>query len=158
MEMTENKLKYKAEAYCSGAERCPAEVNAKLQQWGADKDMAEHILNHLEKERYIDTVRFCRAFVRDKYRFSQWGRMKIAQALRMKQLPQEDISAGLAEIDEAEYAGILRKILLQKLKSIKSSNGYERKAKLIRFAAGRGFTMDEILAHVNQMEADEYTD
>ena len=84
-EYTENELRNKAEVYCLAAERCPSEVEAKLQQWGASPETSAHILEHLQKERFVDTARFCRAFVRDKYRFNQWGRMKIIQALRMKQ-------------------------------------------------------------------------
>jgi regulatory protein len=69
-EYTEDELKYKAEAYCSTAEHCPSEVISKLNLWGADDVVTEHILEHLKKERYLDTQRFCKAFARDKYRFA----------------------------------------------------------------------------------------
>lgn len=144
-EYTENELRNKAEVYCLAAERCPAEVEAKLQQWGASPEVSAHILEHLQKERFVDTARFCRAFVRDKYRFNQWGRMKIIQALRMKQLSSEEITAGLEAIDPEEYRSILQKLLRQKARSISARNDYERNARLIRFAAGKGFVMNEIL-------------
>ena len=37
-EYTENELRNKAEVYCLAAERCPSEVEAKLQQWGASAE------------------------------------------------------------------------------------------------------------------------
>jgi regulatory protein len=157
-EYTEDELKYKAEAYCSTTEHCPAEVMAKLIQWGADGEMSERILEHLQKERYVDSVRFCRAFVRDKYRFARWGRVKIVQALRMKHLSSEEIEAGVAEIDEEEYAKGLRDLLRQKSKSVSGKNEYERNTKLIRFAVGRGFTMGEVLRYVKQIGPDEFMD
>ncbi|MEJ8739116.1 MULTISPECIES: regulatory protein RecX [unclassified Phocaeicola] len=157
-EYTEDELKYKAEAYCSTTEHCPAEVMAKLIQWGADGEMSERILEHLQKERYVDSVRFCRAFVRDKYRFARWGRVKIVQALRMKHLSSEEIEAGVAEIDEEEYAKGLRDLLRQKSKSVSGKNEYERNTKLIRFAVGRGFTMGEVLRYVKQIDPDEFMD
>lgn len=157
-EYTEDELKYKAEAYCSTTEHCPAEVMAKLIQWGADGEMSERILKHLQKERYVDSVRFCRAFVRDKYRFARWGRVKIVQALRMKHLSSEEIEAGVAEIDEEEYAKGLRDLLRQKSKSVSGKNEYERNTKLIRFAVGRGFTMGEVLRYVKQIDPDEFMD
>lgn len=157
-EYTEDELKYKAEAYCSTTEHCPAEVMAKLIQWGADGEMSERILEHLQKERYVDSVRFCRAFVRDKYRFARWGRVKIVQALRMKHLSSEEIEAGVAEIDEEEYAKGLRDLLRQKNKSVSGKNEYERNTKLIRFAVGRGFTMGEVLRYVKQIDPDEFMD
>ncbi len=157
-EYTEDELKYKAEAYCSTTEHCPAEVMAKLIQWGADGEMSERILAHLQKEHYVDSVRFCRAFVRDKYRFARWGRVKIVQALRMKHLSSEEIEAGVAEIDEEEYAKGLRDLLRQKSKSVSGKNEYERNTKLIRFAVGRGFTMGEVLRYVKQIDPDEFMD
>ena len=86
-EVSENDLRYKAETYCSSMERCVVDVEAKLSQWGATPEMMEKIVRHLQDERYIDQKRFCSAFVRDKYRFNQWGRVKICQALRMKKIP-----------------------------------------------------------------------
>ena len=154
-EYTEKELTYKAEAYCSAVERCPSEVEKKLNQWGAPTDTTETILLHLFKERYLDTARYCRAFVRDKYRFNQWGRMKITQALRMKQLSQADIATGMDEINDEEYHSILATLLQQKAKTIKAATPYERNAKLIRFAAGRGFLMDEILTHLKNTDTDE---
>ncbi len=41
---------------------------------------------------------FCSAFVRDKYRFNQWGRVKISQALRMNKIPADVIAKGLEEV------------------------------------------------------------
>ena len=155
-EYTENELRNKAEVYCLAAERCPSEVEAKLQQWGASPETSAHILEHLQKERFVDTARFCRAFVRDKYRFNQWGRMKIIQALRMKQLSSEAMTGGIAEIDEEEYRAILQKLLQQKARSISARNDYERNAKLIRFACGKGFLMEEILPLLPQTDGNEY--
>lgn len=157
-EFTDDELTYKAEAYCSSAERCPAEVEKKLVQWGGTPESVARIMAHLFKERYLDTSRYCRAFVRDKYRFNQWGRMKIVQSLRMKQLSADEIEEGLSEIDEDEYNEVLSRLLKQKAKSIKAGTMYERNSKLIRFAAGRGFLMDEILRYVKQVDDDEYMD
>ena len=99
-ELSENDLRYKAETYCSSMERCVVDVEAKLSQWGATPEMMEKIVRHLQDERYIDQKRFCSAFVRDKYRFNQWGRVKTCQALRMKKIPADVIAKGLEEVDE----------------------------------------------------------
>lgn len=154
-EYTEEDFRRKAEVYCSKAEHCSSEVREKLRQWGAEPEMAARILVVLQRNRFVDEIRFCRAFVRDKYRFNQWGRVKIVQALRMKQLSSEDIEVGLAEIDEEEYKAVLQTLLAQKAKSIKSGTAYEKNMKLIRFAVGRGFAMSEVLHYVKQ--ADEFS-
>ena len=149
-------LRNKAELYCSSAERCPSDVEAKLKQWGGEDEAVAVVMAHLYKERYLDDERFCRFFVRDKYRFNQWGRMKIVQALKMKHLDSRSIEAGLEEIDEEEYNDILQKLIRQKRKATKAKNDYELNSKLIRFAAGRGFTMEEIMRHVKEVDDDEF--
>ena len=157
-EYTENELKTKAEAYCAKTERCPVEVEQKLTQWGADEEMTARILTSLVKDRFIDTARYCKAFVRDKYRFARWGKNKIAQALRMKRLPAEDIRIGLEEIDEDEYNRMLRETLAQKEKQVTGKNDYECAMKLIRFAVSCGFTLDEVKRYIRQASEDEYLD
>lgn len=155
---TEKELKNKAEAYCVHAERCPEEVARKLDQWGAGEEEKARILASLQQDRFIDAARYCRALVRDKYRFARWGRNKISQALRMKHLPDEAISAGLEEIDDEEYSRILREVLAQKRKSVTGKNEYERAMKLLRFAVTKGFTVEEVKRYVRQVEEDGFVD
>lgn len=154
-EMSAEEARLKAEAYCSLSEYCKSEVLGKLQQWGAPEKTWEAILNHLEKERYVDESRYATFFVRDKYRFNQWGRIKIAQALRMKHIPSACIDEAMEEIDEQEYLNILTSLLKKKVRSIKASNDYERNGKLVRFAAGHGYEIGDILLCMKRMGYDD---
>ena len=156
-ELSAEEARLKAEAYCSLSEHCKSEVLGKLQQWGAPEETWEAILNHLEKERYIDENRYAAFFVRDKYRFNQWGRIKIAQSLRMKHIPSACIDEAMEEIDEQEYLNILTSLLKKKVRTIKASSDYERNGKLVRFAASHGYEMGDILLCMKRMGyEDEY--
>ena len=154
-ELSAEEARLKAEAYCSLSEHCKSEVLGKLQQWGASEKTWEAILNHLEKERYVDESRYATFFVRDKYRFNQWGRIKIAQALRMKHIPSACIDEAMEEIDEQEYLNILTSLLKKKVRTIKASNDYERNGKLVRFAAGHGYEIGDILLCMKRMGYDD---
>ena len=154
-ELSAEEARIKAEAYCSASEHCKSEVIGKLRLWGVSEETWETILNHLEKERYIDENRYASFFVRDKYRFNQWGRIKISQALRMKQIPSACIAEAMDEIDEREYWDILTSLLKKKVRTIKASNDYERNGKLIRFAAGHGYAMQDILWCMKQIGYDD---
>ena len=48
--MSENEARFKAEAYCSMAEHCRAEVMEKLYQWGVSPECMDGILNHLGRQ------------------------------------------------------------------------------------------------------------
>ena len=150
-EMSAEEARLKAEAYCSLSEHCKSEVLGKLQQWGAPEKTWEAILNHLEKERYVDESRYATFFVRDKYRFNSWGRVKITQALKLKRIPSACILKALEEIDDEEYLASLLDQLQRKDRSVKARNDYERNGKLIRFAMGRGYEMGDILSCLKKM-------
>lgn len=156
-ECTENEARYKAEAYCAVAERCISDVRRKLQLWGAPEESVENILQALVKDNYISEQRYVVAFVREKHRFNRWGTARIAQALRMKQLPSDLIEEAMAGLDTEEYLLTLSGLLQKKKKEVKARNDYERNGKLIRFALGRGYGMDDILKCLKEMGCgDEY--
>ena len=154
-ECTVEEARLKAEAYCAMSEHCTDDVCRKLEQWGAPLAAYESILEHLKKEKYVDDARYAIAFVKDKYRFNQWGRMKIVQALRLKQIPSVEINQALEEIDDTEYSDILMYVIRRKLPTIKAVNGYERKGKLVRFAAGRGYEVEKILQCLKRIGYDD---
>ena len=150
-ECTVEEARLKAEAYCAMSEHCTDDVCRKLEQWGAPLAEFDSILEHLKKEKYVDNRRYAIAFVRDKYRFNQWGRIKIAQSLRLKQIGSEEIKLAMEEVDETEYLDILTSVIRRKLPAVKAVNDYERRGKLVRFAVGRGYEVEKILQCLNRI-------
>lgn len=158
-ECTEEEARLKAEAYCAASERCTEDVLRKLEQWGLPDELQMPVIESLKKERYVDDARYAVAFVRDKYRFNQWGRIKIAQALRMKRIDSHSIASALEAIDKEEYLSVLTSLLRKKYRSVKADSEYERNGKTIRFAASHGYDMDEILRCMERIGGDnEYMD
>lgn len=153
-ECSEKEALYKAEAYCSIAERCESEVRTKLQQWGAPPTCWDSVVHSLTAENYLNPTRYIISFVREKYRFNKWGKQKIAQALRMKRLPHELIDKALEEVDGEEYLSNLSSMLERKKKEIKARNEYERHGKLVRFALSRGYEINDILCCLKQIGCD----
>ena len=143
-------------AYCSVAERCRADVEEKLLRWGLESKVRESVVFALERERFLDEERYCRAFIRDKYLFARWGKVKIGQALRAKHIAPDVYSPLLDEVvGEDEYLSGLRALLASKRKSIRAACAREMEGKLIRFALGRGFEMDDIRRCMDISEENE---
>lgn len=143
-EITETDALGRMQAYCASSEHCKSEVVEKLQRWGIAYDAVDRIVESLVQEKYIDEDRYCRAFVRDKYRFDKWGKMKIAQALQLKKISPYVYNLMLNEIDEDEYLGILRGLLESKRRSVRAATPFEQNGKLVRYALSRGFEMKDI--------------
>ena len=137
--MTESEGKTLAERYCSGAEHCCFEVRAMLQRHEAESGDIDRILKHLIKEGYIDESRYARAFVHDKVRFAKWGRVKIAQALWQKHIPQDVADSALATIDEDEYMTALNDVVQSRYRAAKGATEYERKMKAMKSVCSRGY-------------------
>ncbi|MDX9883144.1 MAG: regulatory protein RecX [Prolixibacteraceae bacterium] len=137
-----NTLYSRAASLCSRAEKCSSEIRERLAGWGANEEIAEEILKKLVVERFIDDVRYSVSFVKDKFRFNKWGRIKIAYMLRQKNISSEIIARALTEIDENAYRETLKKLLQGKAKKTTAKNQYDQKAKLLRFAQSHGFEGD----------------
>ena len=139
----------KAAAYCAKGEHCAYDIREKLRQWGFQGDETEDIVEKLLEQGFIDETRYAKAYINDKYRFAKWGRMKIEQGLRMKQIPSAIFRPLMdAVIDKEEYQQILLELLTQKRKNLKGEDEYQLKAKLVRFALQRGFTYEEVLYNI----------
>jgi regulatory protein len=134
----------KAATLCSRSEKCIYDIEKKLSDWDLMPDKIEEGIAYLVKEKFIDESRYAIHFVRDKFRFNHWGKIKIAYALRQKNISQNDISDAMNNITDIEYRQTLLEILKSKLKSVKGNNNYEIKAKLMRFAQSRGFETELI--------------
>ncbi len=143
--LTYDELLFKASAYCAMSEHCAAEVREKLRLWGATTADADRIVAYLSAEKYLDELRYCEAFVRDKFRFNRWGRIKIGVMLRAKNLPDDCIAQALAQIADDEYQQTLSDLIRAKERTLKFRDDYDRRSKLMRFAQSRGFELDAIV-------------
>ena len=132
-QITEAEALRKLGDLCARGEHCSGEMVEKLR-----------IIDKLIDYKYIDDERFTRSFVRDKIVFNKWGRRKIEQTLWQKHIPQSISQPILDEIEPQEYLNVLRPLLKSKYLTIKAETDYERSMKLIKYAMGRGFTLDII--------------
>ena len=130
--------------YCSRAERCISDVRRKMDDWEIPADQQNQIIRQLQKEKFLDEERYCKAFVNDKSRYNRWGIYKIRYELRKKQLPETLIREALKNLNPEENLERLRLLIEQKKKSVKGKNDFEIRQKLLRFAASRGFSQEEI--------------
>ena len=129
---------------CARSERSSGDALRLMKRWGVADDEARKVLARLQAERFIDDRRFAEAFVRDKLNLSGWGAYKIKMSLRAKGVAREIIEEVASTMIEAtDMKERLEEIMQRKLRTLKYSSTYEAKTKLIRFAASRGYDIDE---------------
>lgn len=129
---------------CSKKEYCSSEVREKLLKWELPEKEITRILEFLHQNKFVDDSRFAAFYARDKFRFNKWGRQKIAQMLRQKGIDPATVNEALSALSPQDYDATCMALLKGKLKTLKEDSPIKLKAKLIRFAAGRGFDFDTI--------------
>ncbi|MDE5981149.1 MAG: RecX family transcriptional regulator [Bacteroidaceae bacterium] len=144
----EAKALSKAAALCVRQEMCVSQIRARLDRWLVTPEAQERIIGRLLAERFIDEARFATAYARDKFRHNGWGPMRIDSQLRLLHIADTHRRAALDELPTEEQSDTLVRLLEKKAQSVKGKNNYERRGKLIRFALGRGFQMDEIMKNL----------
>lgn len=142
----------KAMALCSSREYCSGDIRDKLNAWGIDDNDSERIIGILIKENFINESRYATAFVRDKFRYNKWGKVKITAHLKFKKLNSGIISSALESIDNEQYTNVLRELIENHSKTVKSKNQYDLKAKLLRYGLSKGFESNLLYEILNKIE------
>ena len=129
---------------CSRREYCSADILKKAADaLDGDKDAAEQILQVLMSEKYVDDLRYATAYAREKSMISGWGETKIRYMLSSKRISRSLVDQALTEIDSDKADARLRKLLENKLKTLKADP--QIRLKLLRFALGRGYQYDDVV-------------
>lgn len=135
---------HKAAAYCSLSEHCVSELMDKFNFWTVPWEHREKIIQFLVKENYINEKRFASAFIKDKFAYNKWGKIKLRIELKTKKLEESIIEEALSKITEKEYRSMITKLMQEKEKNITFRNEYERKGKLFRYLSGKGYENEYI--------------
>jgi len=149
--MEKNKALALGMEYCARSEKSSNEVRYYLESKSAKPDDLDDIIEKLVEEGFIDELRYATSYVTDKHRFNSWGRKKLSYQLAAKGIPSNIIKQALETLDPDEYYEDLKEQIEKKSGSIKGGSYYEKKAKLTRFAAARGYEMDLIFDAVDEV-------
>ena len=160
--MTPQQALARLQGQCSKAEYCTGQIRKKLLNWSERNRVVgkepfsdaqiESVMNSLLEEKYVDDTRFARAYVRDKARFSKWGRVKIAYNLKMLGVSKEIVGKALEENADLFSDELLEELVIKKWNSLGDKVApAAKKEKVLRFALGRGFGYDQILPIIKRL-------
>ena len=123
-----------------------------LGRQGFSSQQMTDIIASLVQERFVDDARFAGAYVRDKARFAKWGPAKIKYNLKMLGVEEGVIKDALEENGEMFVQDALRELAVRKWKSMKQETDvYMKRAKLVRFLVGRGFSYSQIMEFMKDL-------
>jgi len=141
----------KAMAFCSRAEYCIDDIKRKMQLWKVPDELHNEIIDLLIDDNFISHKRYAESFARGKMRYNHWGKIKIKYMLKAKHIEQQYIDEAINMLKDKEYNEIVQSQIITKNKGIKETENLKRKAKLMNFAASRGYETDLALKFINQI-------
>lgn len=148
---TVDEAKRSLEKYCIYQDRCHQEVEAKLSELKMIPEAKELIISHLISENFLNESRYAQSFARGKFRIKKWGRYKIIQAMRQKNISDYNIKLGLKEIDPEAYEETLDTLISKKLHSTREPNNYKKRKKITDALIRQGFEAELIFQKMDAL-------
>ena len=139
--------------FCVYQDRCHSEVRTKLIKLKIYGQLLEEVMAELISDDFLNEERFAISYASGKFKINQWGKQKIKQGLMAKRVSSYCINKALSSLDEEEYYTGLEAILLKKKETIKSTNSFDLKKKIINYGLGKGYDYGLISEIINGWKA-----
>ena len=141
----------KLESYCAYQERCHKDVVAKLREMRMIPEAIDQIVVHLIQENYLNEERFAKSFARGKFRIKKWGRVRITNELKQRNITKYNINIGLKEVDDNTYLETLDTLANKRLEAIQETNVHKRKRKLADYLLYRGWESHLVYGKIQEL-------
>lgn len=125
--------------YCAYRDRSQKEVEDKLIEMRMIPAAREEIIIKLMQENFLNEERFARSFVRGKFRIKHWGRYKIKQELKLREISSPIIKLAMTEINDSEYRNTLYTLAEKKLAILSEPDQFKLRKKLSDHLLRKGY-------------------
>lgn len=140
------------EHYCAYQERCHAEVQQKLREYTITTAEKDEIIVSLLQNNYLNEERFALLFAVSKFHQKKWGKVRIKNELKARQLSDYLIQKALKEINPAEYEETFEQLATLQWEQIRETNALKKKKKFCDYLLRKGWESDRIIEKVSELE------
>ena len=151
-EVKEKNARQKMEFYCSYQERCHQEVQEKLYSYDLSEKERNQIIVHLIEHNFLNEERFARSFARGKHRIKHWGKIRIVNELKQRQISAPNIKCALTEIPEEEYQDTFDKLAEKHWETIRETNALKKKKKFCDYLLRKGWESNLVYGKMKELE------
>lgn len=141
----------KLERYCAYQDRCHKEVISKLREMNMIPEAIEVVIGHLIKEKYLNEERFARSFARGKFKIKKWGKNRIENELRFREISKYNIRLAMEEIDSREYVKTFNALAKKRLAEIREKDLQKKRKKLADYLLYRGWESGMVYEKVYEL-------
>ncbi|MFI8377587.1 regulatory protein RecX [Leeuwenhoekiella sp. NPDC079379] len=149
---TLEEAKRKLESFCAYQDRCHKEVREKLYKMRMIPEAIDEIIYHLLQHKFLDEERFARSFARGKFRHKKWGKNRIKQELKQREIGDYIIRKAFTEIPESEYLETFDLLADKRFDQLNSEKDkYKKRKKLADYLFYRGWPGDWIYEKTTEL-------
>lgn len=142
----------KLEHFCAYQERCHEEVVSKLYSLKMTTDESDEIIVKLIEGNFLNETRFACSFARGKHRIKSWGKNRITNELKMRNISSTNINLALKEISADEYQETFDQLSERCWNSIQEKNQLKKRKKFCDYLLRRGYESNLVYEKVKEME------
>ena len=146
-------IQQKLEYYCAYQERCYKEVETKLFDFHLTAEEKEQVLIYLIENNFINEERFAKSFVRGKHNYKFWGKNRITNELKFRNISSRIIQEALKEIPETTYLENFHRLAEKHWDSIKERKGPKKNKKFVDYLLRKGYETHLIFEKLRELEA-----
>ena len=145
-------IQSKLEYYCAYQERCYKEVEEKMYSFSLTNTEKEVLLTYLIENNFINEERFAKSFVRGKHNYKFWGKNRIANELKFRNISSRNIQTALKEIPEDTYIENFHQLAEKHWNSITERKGQKKNKKFVDFLIRKGYETSLIYEKLKELD------
>ncbi|WP_427875543.1 regulatory protein RecX [Flavobacterium sp. MMS24-S5] len=142
----------KLEHFCAYQERCHDEVVAKLYSLKMTRDEIDIVLVQLIEGNFLNETRFACSFARGKHRIKHWGKIRITNELKARNISSTNITLALKEISSEEYFETFENLAERSWNSISETNLLKKRKKFCDYMLRRGYESNLVYEKAKELE------
>jgi len=142
----------KLEHFCAYQERCHEEVVSKLYSLKMTSDEIDTIIVKLIEDNFLNETRFACSFARGKHRIKHWGKIRITNELKARQISSANINLALKEISTEEYFEAFENLADRCWNNLSESNALQKRKKFCDYMLRRGYESNLVYEKVKELE------
>jgi regulatory protein len=145
-------LKSKLEHFCAYQERCHQDVIQKMRGMAIDSNTIDEIVVYLIQNQFLNEERFACSFARGKHRIKFWGKTRIINELKVRNISQTIITIALKEITTEEYFTTFENMAIRIWENSTEKNVLKKRKKFCDYLLRKGFESQLVYEKVKEFE------
>ena len=142
---TVEEAKKKLEYYCAYQERCHEEVIQKLKELNMIPQAIDVVVVYLIENNFLNEERFACSFARGRFRIKHWGKVRIVNELKARNISGYNINKALLEIPQEEYLEAFYLLFEKEWEQSSEKDLRKKKKKILDLLLRKGYESSMIL-------------